>query len=97
MEVADVPDHLFREKVIQFSSGMLRLELYNLSGGTSGVPRQFVHALANAMLGYTYKGFCGMFNARVSGTSMIVGGLTEGVTLWITFRVREGLGDAFGV
>ena len=97
MELADVPDHLFREKVIQFSSGMLRLELYNLSGGSSGVPRQFVDALANAMLGYTSKGFCGMFNARVSGGSTRVGGLTEGVTLWITFRIREGLGDAFGV
>ena len=45
MELSEVPDHLFREKVIQFNSGSLRLELYNLSGGTGGVPRQFVHAL----------------------------------------------------
>ena len=76
---------------------MLRLELYNLSGDTRGVPRQFVHALANAMLGYTYRGFCGMFNARVSGTSTRVGGLGERVTLWITFRVVEGLGEVVGV
>ena len=77
--------------------GALRLELYNLNGGTSGVPRQFVHALANAMLEYTHKGFCGMFNARVSGGSTRVGGLTEGVTLWMTFRIMEGLGESFGV
>ncbi|KAM0799108.1 hypothetical protein BDR22DRAFT_964071 [Usnea florida] len=97
-ELSDFPDHFFTGDVIRFSYGMVRLELYNLNGGTtSGVPRQFVHALANAMLAYTYRGFCGMFNARVSGTSTSIEGLSEGVTLWITFRVVDRLGAVIGV
>lgn len=65
--------------------------MFNASGGTSGVPREFLIALANAMVGYTERGFCGMFNARVS-SRVGGGGSSEGLKLWITFRIVEGLG-----
>lgn len=51
-------------------------------------------ALANAMVGYTERGFCGMFNARISHRG--IGGADAGIKLWITFRIVEGLGEVVG-
>ncbi|CAF9940028.1 hypothetical protein IMSHALPRED_001725 [Imshaugia aleurites] len=53
IQILDVPDHFFRQKAIQFTSGPLRLELFNAGGDSGGIPREFVIALANAMVGYT--------------------------------------------
>lgn len=93
-----MPDHLLLEQAIQFSSGRVRLELFDMSSGQGGIPREIILALASAMVGYTEKGFCGLFNARISGGGNGVGGANAGVKLWITLRVVEGLvGEAIGV
>ena len=73
------------------------LELFNASGGAAGIPREFILALANAMVGYTERGFCGMFNARIINRGNEGGGPSEGLKLWITFRIAEGLGDVIGI
>ena len=92
-QLVDTPDHFFLENALNFESGPLRLQLFNASGGSSGIPRAVVMALANAMVGYTERGFCGTFNARISN-----GGAGAGIKLWITFRiVEEGLGEIIGV
>lgn len=89
IRLPDVPEDYFLDRVLRFHSGPLRLEVFDASGGGGYIPREFIHALASAMVGYTERGFCGMFNARVSGT-----GNGVGVKLWITFRVA---GEVFGV
>ncbi len=66
-----------------------------MGAGSGGVPREFIIALANAMVGYTERGFCGMFNARVSSRG-VGGGLGAGAKLWITLRIVEGVGEAIG-
>ncbi len=86
-QLLDVPDHFFLEQVIQFSLGPLRLELLNAGSGMGGIPRDFVLALANAMVGYTERGFCGIFNARISNMGVGVGGARAEVKLWISFRI----------
>lgn len=37
--------------------------MFNASAGTSDIPREVIYA----MVGYTERGFCGIFEARVSG------------------------------
>lgn len=49
------------------------------------------------MVGYTERGFCGMFNARISSRGNGEGGPSEVAKLWITFRIVEGLGEVIGV
>ena len=94
-QLVDTPDHFFLEKALNFESGPLRLQLFSMGGGSSGIPRAIVIALANAMTGYTERGFCGTFNARISHRGD--GGVSAGIKLWITFRiVEEGLGDIMG-
>lgn len=97
IQLPDVPDHLFLDNVLRFRSGPLSLELFDASGGAGGIPREFILALASAMVGYTERGFCGMFNARVSSRGDAVGGASAGVKLWITFRIVGGLGEAIRV
>ena len=55
------------DETIGLTWGLLRLEIINTTDG-SGILREFVVALANMMLGYTNKGICVMFDARVSST-----------------------------
>ena len=57
---------LLRGRSIQFSLGLLRLELLNAGSGTVGIIKYLILALANAMVGCTEGGFCGVFNARIS-------------------------------
>lgn len=49
------------------------------------------------MVGYTERGFCGMFNARITNGGDGGGGPSEGLKLWITFRIAEGLGHVIGI
>lgn len=73
--------------------------MFNMSPGNSGIPRALVIALANAMVEYTERGFCGMFNARISDRGNVVGrgGASAAFRFWITFRiVEEGLGELIG-
>lgn len=94
-QLVDTPDHFFLEKALAFDSGPLRLQLFNTSSGSSGIPRAVVMALASAMAGYSERGFCGTFNARISHRGG--GGAGAGIKLWITFRiVEEGLGEIIG-
>ncbi len=62
------------EGVILFSLDPLRLELLNAGSGTVGIIRYLILALANAMVGCTEGGFCGVFNARISSMGLGVGG-----------------------
>lgn len=94
-QLVDTPDNFFLEKALNFESGPLRLQLFSAGGSSGGIPRAIVMALANAMVGYTERGFCGTFNARISHRGD--GVADAGIKLWITFRiVEEGLGEIVG-
>ena len=79
VQATNTPDHLFLQDVIGFGWGRLQLELFNVENGR-GVPREFVLALAKAMLVYSDRGFCGMFNARVTNMDTLA-------KLWVSFRI----------
>lgn len=97
LQLVDTPDHYFSQKALIFESGPLRLQLFDSGSEGGGIPRAVVVALASAMVGYTERGFCGMFNARISDRGNGGGGASAAVKLWITFRiVGEGLGDFTG-
>ena len=89
--VDSAPDHIFLKDFMQFTWGPLRLEVFNTGRGTAGIPREFVLALANAMVAYTQRGFCGMFHARVSTRGFGAGGANAGIKLWIIVRIVEDL------
>ena len=55
----------------------LSFEVFNFAGP---VTREFVLAVAVAMMQHTLKGFCGAFNARLSRNG--------GEVMWIVFRVK---------
>ena len=92
VQLAMAPDHFFLQETMQIDCGPMRLDLINEAGG--GIPREFLIALVNTMLRYTERGFCGMFNARVSNKANA--GPEEIVKLWITFRIVDGLGQMIG-
>ena len=89
--VAGAPDHIFLKDFMQFTWGPLRLEVFNTDRGTAGIPREFVLALTDRMLVYTRRGFCGMFNAKVSSKGVGAGGAKAGIKLWIVVRIVEDL------
>ena len=85
--VISAPDHVFLEDFMDFNWGRLRMEVFNTGHGTHGIPREFVLALADAMVAYTQRGFCGIFNARVSSRGFGVGAASGRIKLWVIVRV----------
>lgn len=75
-----MPDQFFPETILAFKMGPLRLEFFNEGSGAAGLPKDFIVAVAGAMLEYSRRGFCGTFNARFSS-------ITAGVKVWISFRI----------
>ena len=72
------PEYTFNKQWVVFREGRLCLELFNLDGP---VPKEIVTELANAMITYTARGFCGLFNARISA---------PGHTVWASVYVEDG-------
>lgn len=77
-EAMSTPDNRFNQASILFRWGGLRMEMLNIEGS---VPKEFVLAVANVMSAYTARGFCGLFNARIS---------TPGQVVWVTMTVDGG-------
>ena len=87
LQLVDTPDNYFSQRALIFESGPLKLQLFNASPDSGGIPRALVIALANAMVGYTERGFCGTFNARISDRGNGGGGASAALKFWITFRI----------
>ena len=66
----------FNEPIIRYDLGDLRVEMFSMDGP---ITRQILIWVSDAMLTYTGRGFCGLFNARLSGPEHSV---------WITFYKR---------
>ena len=81
MHTISVQNQYFLDETIEFTWVPLRLEIINTTDG-SGMLRELVVALANTMLGYTDKCFCGIFNARVSNLRT-----HAAVNVWASLRI----------
>ncbi|MCJ1455487.1 hypothetical protein MMC28_005842 [Mycoblastus sanguinarius] len=97
LTVSGMEDNQFQNHVLAMHEPLgtemglaLQVEVFSMDG--SPVSREFMLAVATTMMGYTMRGFHGIFNARLSrGTG------TQRTTLWVTMRItglaalREGL------
>lgn len=72
------PEEVFKQAIFTYGLGVLRLEVFNMEGT---IPRNAVLALASVMANYTERGFCGVFNARIT---------VAGKALWVTMKVVPG-------
>lgn len=75
MAVIDTEAH--KQAIKVFTMGELHLQIFGMNGA---VPQDFVVSLAEALLEWSIRGFCGLFNARV-----VIG---EKV-YWVVFGVKR--------
>lgn len=68
----------FEKELLTFDVGGFKVDFVSQNGE---MRRDFVVAVANAMMEHSTKGFLGLFNARV---------VISGVTFWVTMRVADG-------
>ena len=72
------PDSAFDKSWVTFEQNQLYLELFNLDGP---IPKEVVTELATVMMTYTARGFCGLFNAKISA---------PGYTIWASMYIKDG-------
>lgn len=75
LQALTMSDHEFEKQWLTFDMSAFEMDIFNFNGF---VPRASVVAVANAMMVYSGRGFCGCFNARF---------VRDGETLWVTMRV----------
>lgn len=76
-----LPDSAFTSPHIALVTNGLRFDIFN--SGEGNVPRALMVEVAQAMVEYSIRGFCGTFNARVDGWNRGRG------VFWISFGLVD--------